>query len=91
VATFNHDGLGAIISTISSPLSAQSTMSRRPPGPASCMRLNAGDLLIEAKRRLKHGEPLARLSERCNILERWARDYMRLARYLRALFEGTRT
>jgi hypothetical protein len=40
----------------------------------------AGDLLLEAKAQLKHGEWLPWLEARCGIPERTARLYMRLAR-----------
>lgn len=40
----------------------------------------AGDLLIEAKAQLKHGQWLPWLSEHCQIPERTARLYMRLAK-----------
>jgi hypothetical protein len=40
----------------------------------------AGDLLIEAKAQLKHGEWLPWLTEHCSISDRTARLYMRLAR-----------
>jgi Protein of unknown function (DUF3102) len=40
----------------------------------------AGDLLIEAKARVKHGEWLLWFAEHCAIPERTAQTYMRLAR-----------
>src|SRR5258708_1445730 len=40
----------------------------------------AGDLLIEAKRKLKHGEWLPWLTIHCEISERVAQKYMLLAR-----------
>jgi hypothetical protein len=42
--------------------------------------LAAGDMLIEAKAQLKHGEWLPWLAERCGIPERTASRYMKLAR-----------
>jgi Protein of unknown function (DUF3102) len=42
--------------------------------------MNAGDLLIEAKARLKHGQWLPWLAEHCSISERTAQLYMRLAK-----------
>ncbi len=41
----------------------------------------AGELLIEAKRQLKHGQWLPWLREHCQISERTASLYMRLARH----------
>jgi hypothetical protein len=41
--------------------------------------LAAGDLLIEAKAQLRHGEWLPWLNENCAVSERMARLYMRLA------------
>jgi hypothetical protein len=43
--------------------------------------INAGDLLIEAKAQLKHGQWLPWLSKHCQIPERTAQLYMRLARH----------
>lgn len=43
--------------------------------------LTAGDLLIHAKRRLKHGEWLPWLEEHCKLSERTAQAYMRLAKH----------
>jgi hypothetical protein len=40
----------------------------------------AGELLLEAKRQVKHGEWLPWLAENCDIAERTAQAYMRLAR-----------
>ena len=40
----------------------------------------AGELLLEAKRQVKHGEWLPWLAENCDIAERTAQVYMRLAR-----------
>jgi ABC-type uncharacterized transport system ATPase component len=40
----------------------------------------AGDLLIEAKAQLKHGQWLPWLKEHCAVSDRTARLYMRLAR-----------
>jgi hypothetical protein len=42
--------------------------------------MNAGDLLIEVKAQLKHGQWLPWLAEHCDISERTAQLYMRLAR-----------
>jgi hypothetical protein len=42
--------------------------------------MNAGDLLIEAKDRVPHGQWLPWLAEHCEISERTAQLYMRLAR-----------
>src|ERR1700752_1534300 len=42
--------------------------------------MRAGDLLIEAKARLKHGQWLRWLAEHCEVSERAAQLYMRLAR-----------
>jgi Protein of unknown function (DUF3102) len=42
--------------------------------------LAAGDLLIEAKAQLKHGQWLPWLKEHCEISERTAQNYMRLAK-----------
>jgi len=41
--------------------------------------INAGALLNEAKARVKHGEWLPWLQENCELSERTARNYMRLA------------
>src|SRR6202044_2192582 len=41
----------------------------------------AGELLIEAKAQLKHGEWLPWLEEHCGLSDRTARRYMRVARY----------
>jgi DUF3102 family protein len=48
----------------------------------NCLRhaLAAGDLLIEAKARFTHGQWLPWLADHCNISERMAQRYMRLAR-----------
>src|SRR5262245_30830655 len=42
--------------------------------------MNCGDLLIEAKAKVPHGQWLPWLSEHCSISERTAQLYMRLAR-----------
>jgi hypothetical protein len=42
--------------------------------------INAGNLLIEAKAKLKHGGWLAWLKDHCHVGERMAQIYMRLAR-----------
>jgi hypothetical protein len=42
--------------------------------------MRAGDLLIEAKGKVKHGQWLPWLAEHCSIAERTAQLYMRLAR-----------
>ena len=42
--------------------------------------ITAGEALIEAKKQVKHGEWLPWLSENCEISERAAQGYMRLAR-----------
>jgi hypothetical protein len=42
--------------------------------------IEAGDLLIEAKAQLKHGQWRAWLHEHCKVTERTAQRYMRLAR-----------
>jgi hypothetical protein len=47
--------------------------------------LQAGLLLIEAKRRLPHGEFLPWLKENCVVSERQAQNYMRAARNWQAL------
>jgi Protein of unknown function (DUF3102) len=92
VATYNHDGQGVNhLDDLAARIRAEHDDVQAAAGTGIAHALNAGDLLIEAKRRLKHGEWLAWLSEHCNILERWAWAYMRLARYLRALSDGTRT
>jgi hypothetical protein len=49
----------------------------------------AGDLLLEAKAQLGHGEWLPWLAERCGIPERTASRYMKLARN-RAAAQGRR-
>jgi hypothetical protein len=49
--------------------------------------LTAGELLIEAKKRLKHGEWSPWLNEHCKLSERTARLYIRLARH-RSLIEA---
>jgi DUF3102 family protein len=41
----------------------------------------AGELLIEAKKQLKHGQWLPWLREHCRTPERTARHYMRLAKH----------
>jgi hypothetical protein len=43
--------------------------------------LTAGDLLIEAKKCLKHGEWLPWLEEHCKLSERTAQAYIRLSRH----------
>ena len=43
--------------------------------------INAGNLLIEAKAQLKHGQWLPWLAEHCQLPERTATHYMRLARH----------
>jgi len=43
--------------------------------------IRAGELLIEAKRLLEHGEWLPWLAEHCDVPERTARLYMRLAQH----------
>jgi Protein of unknown function (DUF3102) len=43
--------------------------------------INAGRLLIEAKAQLEHGQWLPWLQEHCQVSERTARPYMRLARH----------
>jgi Protein of unknown function (DUF3102) len=47
----------------------------------------AGDLLIEAKAQLKHGQWLPWLTEHCALSERTAQLYMRTAKH-RATIEG---
>lgn len=42
--------------------------------------VNAGEMLIEAKRGVRHGEWLPWLRDNCRVSEREARNYMRLAR-----------
>src|SRR5262249_60382448 len=42
--------------------------------------ITAGEALIEAKARVKHGEWLPWLAEHCDLSERTAQGYMRLAR-----------
>jgi hypothetical protein len=42
--------------------------------------ITAGELLIEAKQQVKHGEWLPWLTENCEISERTAQAYMKLAR-----------
>jgi hypothetical protein len=42
--------------------------------------MNAGDLLIEAKAQVKHGEWLPWLAENCEMAERTAQLYMRMAK-----------
>jgi Protein of unknown function (DUF3102) len=42
--------------------------------------MNAGDLLIEAKAQLKHGQRLPWLRDHCSMSERTAQLYMRMAK-----------
>jgi hypothetical protein len=50
--------------------------------------IRAGDLLLEAKALLKHGQWLPWLVEHCAISERTARLYMRIARNRSAIEEN---
>jgi hypothetical protein len=52
--------------------------------------MNAGDLLLEAKDQLKHGDWLLWLREKCSLRERTAQRYMRLAKN-RATIEANPT
>jgi hypothetical protein len=52
--------------------------------------INAGELLIEAKRLLKHGEWLPWLQDHCSIPERTAQVYMRVAKH-RATIEEVKS
>jgi Protein of unknown function (DUF3102) len=53
--------------------------------------INAGRLLLEAKGKLKHGEWLPWLEKHCELSERQAQRYMRVAQKAPALLEANPT